>query len=509
MLGVISDKLLDVGEEIIAPFKKLIHSVRSLFIVIKSSEDRGIKYTLERVRMFFKYGWLWNKRMIGRLLNYLLPIASLAVCAIVVVSMLSLNYVLKINYNGQTVGYVKDESVYDSARKIIQNRMVTGENKNWGLGATMSISVVDSGNIVSQDEMAEALLSVSGEEIVQATGLYVGGTFVGATAAGELLADTLDSMLAPQRQFAATIGGDITVKFARDVELVNGVYPSVSVMPFDELKSVIDANEADDVYYIAKGGELAADIALKNGISYERLVELNGPVDETLSDGKILLVAQHEPLFRVKSVEQKERVEPVAFKTQIVKDPRFPVGYLVTVSEGENGERTIVSEIEYADGVKVSETILSEKITKEPVQKEIILGSRREDGSGDISVATGNLIWPTGAGYSISRGFSATHFGEDIAAKYGTPIFAADNGVVTVSQATDVGYGLYIVIDHQNGMQTVYGHNSELLVHVGETVTQGQIIALMGSTGNSSGNHLHFEVRVQGIKVDPELYLYG
>ena len=507
-LAAVSDKLLEVGEDIAAPFAKLFRSVRSLFIVIKSSSSRGFGYTMQRIGAFFKYGWMWNKPVITRALNFLLPVVSLALCVAVIVSMLSLNYVLKVDYNGQTVGYVSDETVYDGARKIIENRMVASDNKNWGEGATMSIAVVDSGAVVTQDEMAEALLSVSGEEIAQATGLYVGGTFIGATTAGDLLADELDTMLAPYRQEAVELGSDVTVKFARDAELVRGVYPAESILPYDDLVAIVRSQEADDIYYIAKGGESAAEVAAKNGISHDRLLELNGAVDETLAEGKILLVAQHEPLLRVKTVMQEVDVVPVAFQTLYVRDPRFEVGYLWTKTEGENGERTIVSEIEYENGEEIGTVELSNTITRAAVDKEVIIGSRRADGTGEVAVGTSILTWPTGSGYGISRGYVVGgHQGEDIWAAHGTPIFAADNGVVTVSQWTDTGYGYYIIIDHQNGMQTVYAHCSELYVEVGDTVAKGEAIAEMGSTGNSTGTHLHFEVRVNGQKVDPEIYL--
>ncbi|MDO4566766.1 MAG: peptidoglycan DD-metalloendopeptidase family protein [Oscillospiraceae bacterium] len=510
VLGAVSDKLLEFFEDIFAVVKKVFRSFRSLFVVIKASADRGALYTMQRVKLFFKYGWLWNKRMIGRIANVLLPLASLALCVLVISSMLSLNYALQVNYRGQTVGYVDNETIYDNARKIIQNRMVASDNSaSWGEDATLSVTVVPEGNVSTQDEMAVALLAVSGEEIAQATGLYVGGTFIGATTAGELLSDELDALLAPHQSEAVVLGSEAIVKFAREVELVSGVYPAESILPYEDLLAVVKSDEADDIYYIAKGGELAAEVAALNGISYDRLVELNGPVDETLEEGKILLVAQNEPLFRVKTVIQEIRYETVAFETLAITNPLFEVGYLWTKTEGENGERTIVVELEYSDGELVSETEISNTITKEPVNKEIIRGSLSSDGSSQISVATGELVWPTATGYRVSRGFtSGNHHGVDIAANIGTAIYAADNGVVMVSQWTDTGYGYYIIIDHQNGMQTLYGHCSELYVSVGDSVNKGEVIAGMGSTGNSTGSHLHFEVIVDGSKVDPYLFLY-
>lgn len=101
------------------------------------------------------------------------------------------------------------------------------------------------------------------------------------------------------------------------------------------------------------------------------------------------------------------------------------------------------------------------------------------------------------------------HKGLDIGADKGTSIYAAASGTVTVSQyGYGGGYGNYIIISHGNGVQTLYGHCSELCVSEGTYVSQGQLIARVGSTGVSTGNHLHFEVRVNGVAQDPQNYVY-
>ena len=99
------------------------------------------------------------------------------------------------------------------------------------------------------------------------------------------------------------------------------------------------------------------------------------------------------------------------------------------------------------------------------------------------------------------------HTGMDLAVPTGTPIRAALSGTVTVSKYNAGGYGYYVMIDHGNGLTTLYGHCSQLLARVGQTVQAGDIIALSGSTGRSTGPHLHFEVRVNGERTNPRAYL--
>ncbi|MEM9540228.1 MAG: M23 family metallopeptidase [Cyanobacteria bacterium P01_E01_bin.42] len=117
-----------------------------------------------------------------------------------------------------------------------------------------------------------------------------------------------------------------------------------------------------------------------------------------------------------------------------------------------------------------------------------------------------NLIWP--AAGQISQTFHRYHEGLDIAGPTGTPILAVASGTVAVAGWDDWGLGNAIVLQHPDGSRTVYGHNQRLFVRVGQSVFQGQTIAEMGSTGNSTGPHLHFEIRPNGRdSVDPLSFL--
>ncbi len=121
--------------------------------------------------------------------------------------------------------------------------------------------------------------------------------------------------------------------------------------------------------------------------------------------------------------------------------------------------------------------------------------------------AGSGYIWPT-SDRRINQYFGLRHTGVDIAGKTGNPNYAARAGKVIKSQCGwNGGYGCYIIVDHGGGVTTLYAHNSKLLVSVGEDVEQGQVIGILGSTGRSTGPHLHFEVRVGGAKVNPLKYV--
>lgn len=146
-----------------------------------------------------------------------------------------------------------------------------------------------------------------------------------------------------------------------------------------------------------------------------------------------------------------------------------------------------------------------------------LAGTVMPAGIGISTASTGSVtpdVWPVSGVVSSHFGFrvspggigSTYHEGLDIASSYGNPVHATANGRITQAGWVN-GYGYLVEIDHGNGIKTRYGHNSALLVSVGDQVVQGQTISLIGSTGNSTGPHCHYEVRVNGEAVDPTLFL--
>jgi murein DD-endopeptidase MepM/ murein hydrolase activator NlpD len=205
------------------------------------------------------------------------------------------------------------------------------------------------------------------------------------------------------------------------------------------------------------------------------------------------------PLFQNPNLRDPIEKGLAKFKTQlgiarVLKANPFlkgkTIGDLFAWLESKVGKVTI------GDGLKESEDIRVPLITAAPK----VVAEYTAKGQ-FIIPASGTYVSPFG-----QRG-DKYHEGIDIANAIGTPIYAADGGVVTVSRTLSMGYGTRIDIDHGNGFTTRYGHSSKLLVNVGDKVRRGQQIAEMGNQGHSSGPHLHFEVIKQTAKVDPASYL--
>ena len=157
------------------------------------------------------------------------------------------------------------------------------------------------------------------------------------------------------------------------------------------------------------------------------------------------------------------------------------------------------------------ETCVADLYVKKVVVKSYAVAARGVNTSSQKVNLGLSLIRPVSG--TVTSRFGArwgrSHKGLDIGAPKGTPIKAAASGTVTVAQyGYSGGYGNYVMISHGNGIQTLYGHCNSLNVSVGQSVSQGQVIAYVGNTGNSYGNHLHLEIRVNGVAQNPQNYLY-
>ncbi len=219
------------------------------------------------------------------------------------------------------------------------------------------------------------------------------------------------------------------------------------------------------------------------------------------------IVLTQLPQLEVVTVDQVLTTETIPFETETVENPdRYVDTDPVVIQEGVEGEKSIGIEVTKSNGTVVSEVPVEETVTKEPVNQVIEVGSKPLP----TGVGTGSFEIPV-SGYTISSKYGyrhgSLHTGIDLAVSYGTSVRASDEGIVTFS-GWKGGYGYLVIVDHQNGYETYYAHNSKLLVEEGQIVEQGETIAKAGSTGNSTGPHCHFEIRKNGSTVNPYSYIF-
>ena len=447
--------------------------------------------------------------LLPRMVVYLLPLGALAVLLAVVQVMVGSPYTLAVDVNGITVGHVANEDVFDSAREdVLQRVNYAGTSGETELTIEPIYRLAISSDVLDESQMADAILSAVSDEISEGTALYLDGELTAVCAEGDQLQLYLDGML---EAYKDPDDPTAVVSFNRTVTLEDGLYFTDSFMAYADVVSLLSGvRQAERVYTVQQGDSISL-IATKNNLTTAELCELNGITTETaIFPGDELIVTREEAMLEVQITKTVTWTEEIPFTTQKTQSSEYAFGTTHVVQEGENGIRTITAQNVYStDGTLLEQTITSSEITKEPVTKEIVVGTKLPSGS-VAQVGSGTFIWPVPKYTYCSRWYSSSHKGVDICAAAGTPIYASASGVVSKAgyerNGAGSGYGYSIIINHGNGYSTVYAHCLSLTVSAGQAVSQGQLIGYVGSTGRSSGNHCHFEIRYNGRYLPPQNY---
>ncbi len=300
----------------------------------------------------------------------------------------------------------------------------------------------------------------------------------------------------------------IDSSFVEDV-VITPVYQDSGVTSLDELYELLTANTTGETIYTVVAGDTFNAIAYRNDMSSSDLQNLNPDVDiNRLSIGDSLNVKEIIPFLSVQTVEDVTYEEAIDCPVEEVEDATIYTGNSKILVQGEEGLAQVEATVTYVNGYEMDRTIRNSTTLREPTTTTKAVGTMPRP----KTASNGYYTWPVSGkitSYFGSRyifGSYSYHSGIDIACSYGTAIKAADGGTVTFA-GYQGSYGYLVVITHDNGNQTYYAHNSSLLVSTGTKVYQGQTIAKAGSTGRSTGNHCHFEIRVNGKAVNPLSYL--
>lgn len=233
-------------------------------------------------------------------------------------------------------------------------------------------------------------------------------------------------------------------------------------------------------------------------------------VPQYVSEAGILTVEEaveylkNQDILHVRCVVETQYSESVAYSEKIEEDSAMYEGETNITQAGENGEKLVRVKISYINGVETDREIIGEQITKEAAEQICRIGTKVHP----TGVGSGTFLFPTAGIISSAFGerWNRQHKGIDIANSEGTDIKASDEGTVSFAGVQN-GYGNIIILDHKNGYLTYYGHCSELLKQKGDIVEKGEVIAKMGNTGNSTGPHVHFEIRKDGEVQNPLDYV--
>lgn len=453
-----------------------------------------------------------NKQIFVTWFNYALPTAAIIGFCFLVNYVTSLNFAVSVEYNGENVGYIQNEAVFEQAEAKLQQRMTyVVDDEVIDNIPKFAVAVVPETELKTDLQLTDAIIQSSSQDIVKASGLSVDGVFYGAVKDGDVIQARLDTKL---EEFK-TANPTEAVRFTKNVSVETGFFVAKNIKTTDEIIALIDKEEEKDVFYTVEAGDTPIMIAAKNDIQLDELVAYNPDILTNCQIGKQVLVNKSQPFLPVSVIREETYEVDIPFQTEYTDSAKLYKGMTNITRKGVNGKRSVTASVEYVDGIEVSRTELSSNIIQEAVTQKITRGTGvfyadTTPYSGNVSAS--GFIWPVSGSYISSaygyRGRSF-HTGIDCAFRgngYGKPIYAAAGGKV-VYAGWGNSYGNLVKIDHGGGVQTWYAHSSKILVKVGQIVQQGEQIARVGSTGRSTGNHLHFEVRVNGVTKNPRNYL--
>lgn len=410
----------------------------------------------------------------GRIRAFSFAVSALLTVAIVcsVFSFAGLTYALEVTVNGTSYGYVESREIADNALNDLRSAVETGDLcAGVSLDAQLSYAVVSCDSILTPDELIDTIV-VGEDDYVQTVGVFANGTLVS-------FCNSRDVALNALSRFA---NGET---FYFDFEVRNCVVRSETFDGLPPLSALPDCTLPVALSVPCRAGDTAAGIAERFDVPEALLNALN--LTATYESGTCVNVVVDMPLLTPVTTEKS-----MSTRVEQTEEEGKPA-YLVT----DTIETDLVLDVPFRS--RVVATSSKELSESKPIAEQI------------VTVGHDGFCWPLDMAYynyvSSYWGDGRGHSAVDIAGHVGIPILSVLDGVVVSINSSGSGYGQHFVIDHGNGLKTLYAHCSKVYVTVGEKVSRGEVVALVGSTGYSTGSHLHFEVIRNGARVNPCAYL--
>ncbi|MCQ2455600.1 MAG: peptidoglycan DD-metalloendopeptidase family protein [Clostridia bacterium] len=371
-----------------------------------------------------------------------------SVCSIILALVFSgVKIAYSVNYNGREIAVVTEKAVFGDAVKIVEQK----------------VSAEDVGSVIKTPDFA---LTLSASKPCNSVNL------------AQNIIDNTEDIVSGVK---ATVGNETRI-FKTE----------------DKTDVVEDYLSKYSVGAISCKSSFLGDVSFENGYYLLSDVENRIPLDSFLSSAKVLTVAN------IKTVKE------IPYDTVMLRTNELVIGQKKVKTEGANGTKQIITKVRFLNGKKIKSETVSKEVLTSPMKRVVLVGTaeNKKIAKKTIAARKSGFTFPIDGSYRLGDCFGAArnHKGYDILTSRGTPIHAVKDGTV-IRSSWYGGYGYCVDIKHSNGLVTRYGHASVLCAKVGQKVQKGDIIAKVGSTGDSSGNHVHFEVIVGGRRVDPAPYL--
>ncbi len=316
-----------------------------------------------------------------------------------------------------------------------------------------------------------------------------------------------------KNQYTAEIDKNVRIKsigFKQKLDIDEVTIDREDLSSLQEAKEKIHTKAKEASQIEVKAGDNLWSIAHAKQVSVDDLQNLNPQLDEQMRiyPGDKLSIKAEVPVLSVVIVYEVTVIEDIPFTTEYIKDSSLYESQRKVVSQGIVGKEEKVYEIVFENDMELGRKTLHSKVITPPVASQVRIGTKQtvsRSGS-SFGVVSGRLTSRFGTRIHPVTGKKVFHKGIDIGASHGSPVYAYSSGTV-IYAGWNNGYGNFVAINHGNGMVTRYGHLSKIHVKFGQKVATRQRIGSVGSSGVSTGPHLHFEVHINGVNKNPLNYL--
>lgn len=442
---------------------------------------------------------------------------------------------MPITYEGEEVIFGVEDNpreIIDNMKKVLRDNSVTKYEKSYSVKVNSSVI-----NVNTADEVIDIFQTVidkySGGEGFQVTlegdknrEISVLAVSVNKTGASEsyksneeekvLLAGGAEFQFEPdgsyeekqEMSFDSFDYGIVDMKFSQEIEVCEAYVPSGVITPYDEAKNFFtEAKEVQQIYTV-EAGDTLSEISMKVNLPLDDIIALNDSLENERSlivpGQEIIITSPKPPLGVVWSYIDKVN-EVYDLPIEYEYNDSWYTSQSVTLQQPSAGSHDAVVLVSKENTMDIASSVLYEEVLALPIAKKVEIGT----------IVPPTYIKPLSGGRQTSgfgrrnsptKGASSNHKGIDWATPTGTTVVASCGGTVAFA-GWGSGYGNVIYINHPDGRQTRYGHLSRILVSNGQTVSQGQRIAYSGNTGISTGPHVHFEILINGVQVNPLNYI--
>ena len=394
-----------------------------------------------------------------------------------------------VRVGGFTVTLASKQEVTDLLEKV---------KSKYSDSDAFTVELVDNDNDV-YDSMTTNFVSAD-KEINEAAKVLASENFQNSDSSSE---STDGDYASDDTENATYKDGVLSVDFSEDVEVIQTKADKADIVSVDDAYELITKEHQEKEMYKVQQGDCLNGIAEAHGLTLDELLALNcGFTQDTLIlPGDEIVVTVPASELSVVTVEETSYTEDYDAPVEYVDNDSWYVGTEQVVQQGSKGNRSVVALVTSVNGVPTDKQIINETVNYEAVPQIIERGTMTPPTY--IRPVNGPIT-----SYFGPRNFAASpyHRGIDIYVPSGTPVKASSSGTV-VSAGWSGNYGYCVLIQHPNGTMTRYAHNSSIVVSCGQTVKQGQIISYSGATGLVTGPHVHFEILVGGVAVNPLNYL--